>query len=75
MLVLSHSLQMMEPFPWPVYVGFVMDEVTVECVSVRVLLSSPVSMIPTVRHVHILSFAGDFSLPIEVLRAVVNDYT
>jgi hypothetical protein len=57
MLLPSHSLQMMEPFPWPFYVGFVVDEVIVEYVSVRVFLSSPVTMVPRALHVHILSFA------------------
>jgi len=61
MLLLSHSLQMMEPFPWPVYVGFLVDEVTVDYVSVRVLLSYRVSIVPTVLLAHILSFAVDRS--------------
>jgi hypothetical protein len=61
MFLLSHSLQMMEPFPWRVYVGFVVDEVTVEYVSVRLLLFSPASMISTVLHVHIIPFAIDRS--------------
>ena len=53
----------------------------------RVLLFSPVSTVLTVLHVHVLSRAVDgsqqltaslknnFSLPIELLRVVVNDYT
>jgi len=61
-LLLSHSLQLMGPFPWPVCVGFLVDEVTVEYVSVRVFPFSPVSTVPTVLHVDVLSlFAVDRS--------------
>jgi hypothetical protein len=61
MPVFSRSFQMMEQFPRPVYVVFVVDEETVECIFAPVFKFFPVSVVPTVFHAHIHSFAVDKS--------------